>query len=199
MIRVSVSKLDLYASWKQREDQDLSDLVRMLTDDKPTEAMLRGRAFARAVERAEVGESAYLVQDGYTFAFTGDFTIEHWPRREESREKDYGGIVVTSRCDRVLGKLIVDDKTTESFDAERYMQKWQWRFYLDIFGADSFLWNVWEVREIANDAPVDHPGYGTRAINVWNLHRLHQHRYPAMEADCMELAHEYRDFAARHL
>jgi hypothetical protein len=188
-MRVSVSKLDLYASWKQREDQSLADLVKMLTDNTPTEAMLRGRAFAKAVERAEVGESPYLVQDGYTFAFTGDFTVEHFPRREESREKDYGGIIVSSRCDRVLGNLIVDDKTTERFDAENYLESWQWKFYLDIFAADQFVWNAWEMNEL--DTP--------KAYGVHHLHRLHQYRYPALEADCTALAQEYRNFAERYL
>jgi hypothetical protein len=186
-MRVSVSNLDLYRSWKAQEDLDMGWLLKALQSKEPTEPMLRGRAFANCMERVREGEVDQLSFDGYTFCFTGEFTIESFPRREESREKDYGDIVVSARCDRVLGKVIIDDKNTEHFDAEKYLEKFQSRFYLDMFGADKFVWNVWEVKEM------DEP----KTYCVHTLHVLTQYRYPEMEAECRDLAQEYRDFAAR--
>lgn len=195
-MRASVSNIDLYRSWRTREESDFAWLLAALRNNEPTEDMLRGRAFARALERVSEGDYAQISQDGYTFVFTGEFAIEHYPRREESREKDYGGITVAARCDRVLGKLIVDDKTTGNFGrndtglegSERYMEKFQWRFYLDMFGADRFKWNIWECSEIES-----------QVYEVFALHTLEQYRYPDLAKDCTELAQEFRDFALKYL
>jgi hypothetical protein len=190
MLVTTVSHLDVYAGWKEREDQSLGDLVTMLKPPiEPTEPMLRGRAFARCMERADNGKAETLSSDGYTFAFTGDFTIESFPRREDSREKDYGGVIVKGRCDRRLGRLIVDDKTTSQFDAERYLSKVQWKYYLDMFDADTFTWYVWECKEMKEP----------RSYCVHNLHQLTQNRYDGLESDCRALAQDFRDFAAKWL
>jgi hypothetical protein len=97
-------------------------------------------------------------------------------------------LTVSARCDRVIGKFIVDDKTTEQFDAEKYLQKFQWRYYLDIWNADQFLWNVWQMKEL--DA---------NHYEVYALHTLDQWRYPEMEAECLDLAQAYREFAEKWL
>lgn len=188
-MRVSVSNLDLFRSWKANEEQDFNWLLAALKNPEPTPAMLRGRAFAKCMERIEQGEVDQLSFDGYTFCFTGDFTIESYPRREESREKDYGGIVVAARCDRVLGKIIIDDKNTERFDAEKYLEKFQSRYYLDMFNADKFVWNVWEVKEMNEP----------NTFCVHTLHTLAQYRYPEMESECRDLAREYAEFARKWL
>jgi len=190
MLTTTVSHLDVYVGWKEREDQSLDDLVTMLKPQEfPTEPMLRGRAFARCMENAANGEVNELSCDGYTFSFTGDFTIESFPRREESVEKNYGGIIVKARCDRRIGRLIVDDKTTSQFDAERYLNKVQWKYYLDMFGADTFTWYVWECKEMKEP----------KTYCIHGLHRLSQNRYDGLERDCRELALEFRDFAAKNL
>ena len=169
-MRVSVSSLDLFRSWREQEDQDFNWLLKALTDPTPTPAMLRGRAFAIAMEQVQAGaEFDQITVDGFTFCFTGEFTIESWPRREEKREKDYGGIVVSARCDRVLGKTIIDDKNTERFDAENYLEKYQSRFYLDMFEADKFIWNVWEVKEMDEPDRTDQ-GYDPQMAIIPLLH-----------------------------
>lgn len=184
-MRVSVSNLDAFNEWRHDDDADLPALLARLRGDEVTEPMLRGRAFAKCLQRAEVGESETLTADGYTFAFTGDFEIEHFPRREEKREKDYNGVIVPARCDRVLGKLIVDDKNAAYFDAERYFDKYQWRFYLDMWEADRFIWYVWEVKEMTEP----------KTYCVHKLHKLTTYRYAKMQEDCYALAREFRNFA----
>ena len=188
-MRATVSNIDAFREWREDPEADLPALIARMRSTEATEPMLRGRAFAKCLQAAVLGQSDTLTADGYTFAFTGDFEIEHFPRREESREKDYGGIIVPGRCDRVLGKLIMDDKTTEYFEIERYLEKYQWRFYLDIWQADWFLWNVWECKKM------DEP----KAYCVHKMHRISQYRYPRLEADCKELAYEFREFAVNTL
>lgn len=208
MIRVSVSDLDTFRSFREDEDFPLEVFVAQLRREvAPTPAMMRGRAFAVAMERANLGDQSTITAEGHTFAFTCDAEIEAWPRREEKREKDYGGVIVTARCDRIMGRMIADDKTTAQFDAEKYMEKYQWRYYLDLFDADVFRWHVWECREIKNDRaaywekesewPTDQiaiPGIGWE---VYAHHLLTQYRYKELENDCRNLAHEFADFAQR--
>jgi hypothetical protein len=61
---------------------------------------------------------------------------------------------------------------------------WQHKYYLDIFKADVFTWNVWEMKEI-EDA----------VYEVFALHSLTQYRYPELEKDCTALALEFKEFA----
>jgi hypothetical protein len=72
---------------------------------------------------------------------------------------------------------VEDHKTTGRFDPERYLSGYQWRLYLDIFGADLFRWNVFEIK--ATDDPL--------TWDVFAQHTLEQYRYPAMSADCARL------------
>jgi hypothetical protein len=187
-MRVSVSHLDMYRSWKDDEEYPLEVLVSQFKGEEATEPMLRGRAFAKAMERAQLGESDALECDGFTFVFEGEFSIESVPRREVSRIKTYDGVEVSCRCDRVIGSMVIDDKTTSNFDAENYMEKFQWRYYLDVFEADKFVWKIWECKEDTKNP---------RVWRVTNQHDLVQWRYPGMEKDCLDLAREFGEFARK--
>lgn len=145
-------------------------------------------------------ESSMLVAEGHAFAFTCNAEIEAWPRRELKAEKDYGGIIVSARCDRLHGNVIADDKTTSHFDAdgcEKYTSKKQWRYYLDIFGAHEFVWHIWESREIPINTTEDYPGVKV-AWEIFSHHVIRNYRYPEMENENREFALEYREFAARN-
>lgn len=189
MITARVSHVAAFARWKADEDMPIGVLISQILDSKPSEAMAKGTAFHKFLEHAQAGESELAEVDGYTFAFAGDFDIYLPQMREWRKGKDYSGITISGQCDAIEGKAIYDHKTTERFDAERYLDGWQWRFYLDIFGADRFVWNVWEMNELKEP----------KAYGVHHLHKLEQYRYPAMSSDCAELALEYKQFAERYL
>jgi hypothetical protein len=163
--------------------------------------MERGHAFAVAMEHvAEADRNDLLTAEGHAFAFTCDAEIEAWPRRELKAEKDYGGIIVSARCDRLHGKVIADDKSTSHFSGdagvEKYIDKKQWRYYLDIFGAHEFVWHIWETREIPINKPEDYPGI-RHAWEVFNHHVIRNYRYPELEAECADFAREFKSFAER--
>ena len=100
------------------------------------------------------------------------------------------------------GNVIMDDKTTGHFDAgdfEKYIDKFQWRYYLDIFGAQEFIWKIWETKEIdmaKHGGSGDYPGV-TAAWEVFNCHTIRNYRYPELERECRELAIDYKEFAER--
>jgi hypothetical protein len=198
VIRVSVSNLDLYQTFIGDDDFPYNVFLAQLRGETPrTLGMERGHAFALAMEQVAKGQHDLIQATGHAFAFTCDVEIENWPRREVRAEKDYGGIIVSARCDRVHGNIICDDKTTESWSnggAEKYLDRLQPWFYLSIYGCREFRWHIWSVREIdldENRPEVKH------AWNVFEHHLLTQYAYPEMEEFCRERAIEYRDFALR--
>lgn len=184
----SVSQIDRFREWLADEDSDVESLIADLTEDADTPDMRRGRAFHGAIETVLEGRRDDLdeIKYGpYTFIFQGDFELPSIPYQEVKGYKTYDGLRVGCRVDGLKGNHIIDHKAATWFDAERYMAKYAWRYYLDIFTASRFTWDVWEMKE--TDNPL-----------VWlvtDLHVLEQYRYPGMEGDCRELAAKMKDFA----
>lgn len=182
-----VSNIEAFRRWRLDEEQTVEDLVRWITTDEPSPAMRAGTAFHRAIELAQPGEYETLHANGHAFHMP-EGTLWLPAVRELRAHADYGPLRVTGQVDGLLGKVVVDHKTTSRFDAERYLEGYQWRFYLDIFGADVFRWNVFEIREI--DALV---------YEVTDPQVLVAYRYPALHEDCARLAADYHTFALAHL
>lgn len=186
---VRVSNIEAFRQWRLTEDGPRA-LVERLTDFQPTEAMLAGTAFHKALELAAPGEYDHLEADGYTFLIEGDGAI-FLPRTRELRcFKQYGLIRVTGQVDALEGIRVEDHKTTSHFNAERYLDGCQWRFYLDIFGADVFRWNVFEIKPVRGKV---------QTYTVGAPHRLEAFRYPALHDDCASLAAGFYDFAIKHM
>lgn len=187
MLVARVSNIEAFRKWREGEDGSLEDLVRFITTDEPTEAMRAGTAFHKAIEEAQEGNHLSFQANGYTFHLP-DGEVELASVREVRTYRDYGGIRVTGQADCVHGRTVIDHKTTSRFDAERYLSGAQWKFYLDLFGADTFRWIVWEIREVAPQE------YG-----VAKPQTLTAYRYPGMHQDCARLAADYLAFATAHL
>lgn len=183
-----VSHIEAFRRWREDDASTVDDLIRYITEDKPSEAMLAGTAFHKALELAQDGEYETLKANGYTFLFDANAILSLPVIRELRAYGKYGDLCVTGQVDGLNGKTVVDHKTTSRFDAERYLAGCQWRFYLDIFEADTFVWNVFEIRE-----------FYPKAYRVSEPHTLSAHRYPELQEDCQRLAGEYLDFARRHL
>jgi len=183
-----VSQAEVFRRWLEDSDADMGWLMAELTSDAPSEAMLRGTAFHKALELASEGTVDRVEADCYTFLFDCDISLSLPPTREIRLRKNYGGIYISGQVDGVYGNLIIDHKTTQHFDAERYQAGYQWRLYLDIFRANTFRWNVFEMDEVES-----------MTYRVKSLHVMEQFRYPDLENDCRALAHKLRDFAREYL
>lgn len=175
-----VSALETFRRWREDEDQTMGDLIASLTSDEPTESMLAGTAFHAGLEAAEEGESGVMVVGGYRFNLNIDVEIALPKQREIRASKVYGLLSVTGKFDAMDGKTTIDHKTTAHFDAERYITGYQWRYYLDIFEADTFRWNVFEMKEAA-----------PKVYDVFAFHQIEQRRYPGMHEDCARLANDF--------
>jgi hypothetical protein len=191
-----VSNIEAFRQWKHwtpLNDDDvepsIADLVRRITQHEPTEPMRLGTAFHKALELAFAGDVEVLRADGYTFHLAGGEVVV--PEVRELRlSKVYGGLTVTGKADGLLGLTVVDHKATKKLDAERYLDGYAWRFYLDIFGCDFFQWNVFEVKPDRNDP---------RVVHVGEPQTLSAYRYPGLASDCADLAAEYLEFARANL
>lgn len=192
MVSVSVSNLDYFRSWRADEEADLEALLRRLRGEDPqTEAMKAGEALHRALESVTEGETPELIADGYRFYIQCEAEIELAESREQKIEKRYGDLNVRGRVDAVSlvsRNWITDYKTTSYFDPDRFLEGYQWRFYLDMARCDWFFWKVFVLKEYGDLAD------GTHAYEITQFHELSQHRYEGMEADCRRLAADYLDF-----
>lgn len=193
-MRVSVTDLDEFRRFQADEEYELDRLlVRLRRQEPPSEAMLAGSALHKALELAEDGVVASLSQDGYRFEFDTDVEIELSPFREIKAEKVYlvdgYPVTVVGKIDHMHGQRIDDHKSTGRFDAERFLESYQWRYYLDIFNADRFRWNVLEMTEQPEP----------KVYKIFGFHKLDQFRYGSMREDCLQLLRAYTAFARVHL
>lgn len=184
-----VSSIETFRRWRDDDEQDAADLVARLTTHEPTEAMLAGTAFHKALEYAQPGGYETLESDGFVFILP-DAELALPDIRELRAFGRFGQLKVTGQVDGLHGKRVDDHKSTASFRPDGYLEGCQWRFYLDIFGADVFRWNVFEIAPVRNE---------DRVYTVKPPHILEQYRYPGLHDDCMDLARDYYEFAKIHL
>lgn len=194
MLRASVSNLDLYRTWRESEELDLDWIIQIIKGPfEQTPAMRAGEALHKALEEQADGEIGILRHGKYSFDFNfcADCEIEQvsLAGRELRVSQEYGDLLVRGRVDAVIGKTVIDYKSTSQFDADRLMFGYQWRFYLDMMQADRFRWEVFVMKE--TDDPFDYV--------ISDVHRLEQARYPDLHEDCMKLAADYAGFAKQHL
>jgi hypothetical protein len=193
-MRWRVSNVEAFRKWEADEEAELEPFVdELLHGFEPSPAMLAGTAFHKALEDAPTGLTVSTLEAlGHTFTFRGDFEVRLPVIRELRASKTYmvdgQPIVISGQVDALEGLRIEDHKTTSRFDPDRFMSGYQWRLYLDIFGASQFRWNVFELSEL------DAPGF----YEVRDQHTLEQFRYPAMTADCQALVTRFARFVREH-
>lgn len=176
---VRVSTLEAFRRW--RNDEEAADVD--IFNVPETEAMRVGTALHKALELSDAGTFDTLDSDGYTFRFDCDIEIPVMQFKEFRSNKRYGDLMVSGQCDGIIGRTVCDYKTTGIFNAERYLDGYQWRYYLDIFGLDVFVWLVFVIRETGQDE-----------YSVTDFHKLEARRYAGMSEDCRALASDFADY-----
>jgi hypothetical protein len=192
-LRVSATDLDQLRYYRDTDNMELAELIARLRHLMPSsEAMEAGTALHKALELAEPGEHKGFNQDGFLFSFETDAEIDLPPIREMKTTMDLiidgVNVTVVGKVDAIHGNWIADHKFTAKFDPDRYLDSYQWRLYLHIFGADEFRWNIFEAQESAPKHYV-----------IRNFHPLRIHRYPGMAEDVERELGEFVRFARDHL
>ncbi len=101
-----------------------------------------------------------------------------------------GSIQVTGRIDGVEGGDIRDVKTKFRAPADAdYTDSYQWRFYLDMLEADTFYFDLFEIKGFIQ-LPAQSPYYMPELLIIPH-EPLKCIRYEAMEADCLQLLTDF--------
>lgn len=205
--KCSVSDIDAFRYWLESEyDPDGAELIKQLRKELPkTEAMERGIAFHSALEKARQGEFDYLQADGYTFFVKEGMEIQLSQFREmqfPSIRYTVNGIhcFVSGRIDSLHCGVIDDHKTTEEFKIEKYLDSYQWRFYLDMTHCNVFRWNVFVLYQLnKKDIPRVVDCNPNKAYSVAALHQFKQFRYPSLREDCETMLKRFLEFCHQYL
>lgn len=107
--------------------------------------------------------------------------------------KDYGRAIVTGCADMIDGVEIRDIKTKYSTPSDAdYINSCQWRYYLDIFGADVFHFDLF----VFHGYNKDKHGYDVRTLELTrHTPPITCYRYPEMENDNLTLLNMFMDWA----
>lgn len=189
IMTASVSIIESFRWWEQSE-QDWTEFLEHMTAPQ-TPQMKAGQVFHSCLEHAAPAEYEYFERDGYSFDFAPDFDgeIPLGQIHEIPCSKLYGPLLVRGRVDDILGNVATDYKVTfSSFDAEKYLESYQWRLYLDMISADVFTYQVFEMYD----------GAALNCYTVKKLHTLRQYRYPNLHSDCARLVSEFYAAALIH-
>jgi hypothetical protein len=196
VIRISVSDLETWRYWKASEHSTLAELIARLTKQEPTTPQMEaGAAFAKLMEHASERSMHMEEVDGWEFFFDLDGEIALPPVRELKAEIIFetpsGPVMLVGKVDGIDGK-IHDQKLTEDFDPERYLDSLQWRSYLLMFGAREFVYDVFRAKYERAKGHTDDDGVYHKGaiigppdgrITVLEYHPLRFYSYPNIRAD----------------
>lgn len=194
MIRLAVTDVDGYLYWRDSDDGLDALIARLRKQEAPTTQMLAGRAFHKIFENTDEGDILSKEVDGFTFKFDfrgEDVLIAHPVIRELKAETVFqtnvGPVTLVGKVDALNGTTVHDYKLTERFDAERYADSFQWRAYLSMFSASSFVYDVFQAR------------YDDDQITVYDYHRMKFHAYPGMREHVRREVSALAEIVAKHV
>lgn len=123
-----------------------------------------------------------------------DYRSEHPGAFHEIREyKDYGDAVVTGCADMIDGNVIRDIKTKYSaVSDDDYINSCQWRYYLELFGADNFAFDLFVFQGYSKDK---HKGDVRGLALTPYKPSIECYRYPRMEDDNRKLLSDFLSWA----
>ncbi len=198
-MRISVTTLEAYRLFMDGDWMAEEDLIATIKGvSAKTDKIAVGNAFHSILEDPEKYRFDQEPFD-YGYACGG---LKFWgPTVEELLQKidrrgipelkttrNYGGVTVVGKADHIVGTHIDEYKTTKNFDADKYLESYQWRFLLDIFGAKSLMYHV------ASVSPSDED------VIIRDIASMPVYPYPALHDDCCGLLVKFLGYiSARNL
>ena len=195
-MRISATNIDSYRYYRAHEEKDLKSFLADLRKENPaTQAMMAGRALHKILELSDQGSIVEHNQDEFSFEFNAHIEISLPKIRELKAEQKIivndKAVTLVGVVDGIQGNCVFDHKTTASaFDAEKYLDTFQWRIYLELFQADIFQWNVFQWREDTKKP---------KRYIITDFHQLRAYRYPDMRKDIEHEIALFLDFARHYL
>jgi hypothetical protein len=195
MIRISAKgDLEAIRYWRENEDKTMADLLVDLRHEAPANKyMLAGGAFAEAMEHIGYGDFESIEAKGWKFNFKLDKSMVVPVVRELKAEMPYstpsGDVTLVGVCDGLNGTELRDAKLTENPSPEKYLESWQWKAYLVLFGAQSFTYDLFKCR------PYDEVD---KEVTIIDYIPLTMYRYPGIEQDVQNAVNEAAEIISKH-
>jgi hypothetical protein len=192
MMRISTTTLESFRLFMSPDQEWMTedDLTASIKGEwRPNHKAMLGTAYGQVLEKPDL----HRVDGGYRCGdfFFGDdvvepalVTIDRRGVFEAKATKQYGDCLVVAKADHMLGAHLSEYKTTLStFDVEKYLDSYQWRFMVDIFEPRLITYRVFCLSE--NPAgQID-----LRSVELFNVFP-----YPALHEDCCALLAEFVDY-----
>lgn len=209
---IRVTMIEAFRRYLANGDNDYYEITEQSVIDSVT-GKFEGNTLTRIGTAfhhiAELGEDyGAPIEDGWQFNIEGhevrmsdaqrqvalDYSREHPFAFHEIRwRKDYGQAIVTGCADMIDGLEIRDIKTKYSAPSDKdYIDSCQWRYYLDIFGANVFHFDLF----VFQGYDKEKHGYDVRPLELTrHTPPITCYRYPQMESDNIRLLNEFMDWA----
>lgn len=149
MIRVSATMLESFRRFQSAEWMTYDDLIASITGrSEETREMAIGTAFHEVL----AGGTSDLF-DADTVRRAQSLvppTALHEVKQTRKVGTPYGIVTLVAKADAIIGRTVYEHKTTTKIDERKvngYHDSLQWRVYLDVFGADVCIYDVWALRE----------------------------------------------------
>lgn len=145
------SRLDefrLYLSGEHFDGSEYTatDFVTRMTEPEESDAMIAGTALHAVMERSAFGDLPNEIkQDGWAIIFDIDAEIMLPAMREVPVCREHKGIKLHGRVDAMGAHTVHDIKTTQSIDADRYLDSAQWKAYLYMTDYRRFVYDIFRV------------------------------------------------------
>lgn len=203
---VRVTQLEKFRRWRDgvsefdTEQSVLDTLSGAFTGNEYTWI---GTAFHKIVEQ---GEKAW--EDGIVHTAGGDVFMNemqknvailyrntmpeafHETRLSKPYQTSKGLVTITGCADIIHGNVIRDIKTKYSSPIQQeYIDSCQWRFYLDIFGADQFVFDLFWFKNYNRSMGMD-----VRRLELKQLDPIPCLRYASMEKDIQILLDDFMEW-----
>lgn len=179
-MRISVTDLESWRYWLESEDATMDDLLRRLAHvEPPTRKMQAGRAFAKFIEGAQLGEMVdSAIVDGWTFHFDCYAKmvkpVVHEMKVESTVLTPHGPVTLVGKVDMLSGIVVRDQKLIEQFEVEgKYTDSLQWRAYLWMLKCQRFDYDIF-VGKVEDD---------TQEVVIRDYHGVSFYTYPELERD----------------
>lgn len=192
-MRISTTTLESFRLWREPEQDWMTedDLVAQIRGEfQPTPITELGTAFDHVLNDPQ----KHQVDGGYTSGlhFFPDLmmapVLELLGRRGVSQvkhEKAYGDCVIVAKADELIGVRCIENKTTTGqFNIDKYLESYQWRYLIDVFGVRMVTYRVFLLSD---------PEQG--AIRLREIQSFNTFPYAELHYDCERLVREFATYA----
>lgn len=193
MMRISVTTLDAFRLYMHPDNDWMTEaelLANIRGEFEPTHKVDLGFAFGQVLAEPEKYRTpgGYLAEAFYFEDAMMRPCLDMFDRRGVFEAKAigrFGNYAVVGKADQIFGDDIRENKTTlGSFDFDKYASAYQWRFLVDLFGADAVTYHVFCLSE-----PKATGGVALRSIETFTLYR-----YRGLHQDCARLVSQFCDY-----